>query len=395
MSTYHQGVCMFAANHDSTSFNRPCSAFPSGNAGHHGEADSARREGSAPKAFKSTQSLPVFLDRLIFSRTGPIKGFYCRMPETVAYNLDADLLHNRKYMGTYFPRSFGESRDIFSKLIRQDMLADTLDRKPVLRILDIGSGTGGNLCGLLLTLEDKGYKGRVEVVSADGNEIALGFQKHIVDALQQQGLSFSLVYRQVHTTFAGNQALFCKQLQRVMDNGYFDFIMAWKTICEYYKHVEYNDGNMLYTGFLDTVADRLTPTGLCVLLDVCTPGFNMGSWIPIRMASEIRRHIQDNGSRLGIVSPISCALWGETCKAENCFKKRVLTVSYSWSLGAVTNVCYYVFAPKPHVRRFISQEMIHDAYGISPARNGKVCRQGELIESVGQAYSTYPNAFVY
>lgn len=319
------------------------------------------------------------------------------MPKKVAYNLDADLLHNRKYVGTYFPRSFAESKGIFSKLVRPNMLADSLSQKPVLRILDVGSGTGGNLCGLLLALEDKGYKGRVEVISVDGNEIALRFQRHIVEAVVREGLSFSLDYRQVNAIFSGDQTLFCKQLRMVMGEGCFDVIMAWKTICEYYKPVAYNDNNrnMLYTGFLDTVADRLTPKGLCVLLDVCTIGVNMRSWIPIRMASEIRQHIQDKDSCLGIVSPLSCALWGESCDAKKCFKKRVMKVSYSRSQCTISNVCYYVLARKPYAQTFIIPEMIHEAYGITPGSPRKVCRQGELVEDVGQVYSTYPNAFIY
>lgn len=57
--------------------------------------------------------LPEFLDRFIFSQSGPIRGEYNPMPAAVRYNLEADLDHNRKYVGTYFPRSFGESKEIF------------------------------------------------------------------------------------------------------------------------------------------------------------------------------------------------------------------------------------------------------------------------------------------
>jgi SAM-dependent methyltransferase len=317
------------------------------------------------------------------------------MPHEVAYNLDADLEHNRKYIGTYFPRSFGESRGIFSRLIRPDMVTGTVHAKPVLRILDIGSGTGGNLCGLLLTLDSKGYPGRVEVISVDGNAIALDLQGHIIQAVKNRGLSFSLAYKQIHTVFDTNQTLFCKQLRTVMGDGDFDVIMAWKTICEYYKHVKRGDKSRFYTGFLDTIAHRLTPKGICVLLDVCTPGFTMESWIPIQMASEIRQHIQQGGSSLGIVSPISCALWGTTCTATNCFKEREITIAYSRGQRTVSKVCYYVFAPRPHAQTFITRDMLHNAYAVSPVREGKVCCQGNLIESVGETYSTYPNAFIY
>ena len=340
--------------------------------------------------------LPEFLDAFIYSKTGSIQGVYDPMPVAVQYNLDGDLDHNRKYIGTYFPRSFGESREIFSKVVNDDLFADSSSRRSSLRILDIGSGTGGNLCGLLLTLQDKGFTGRVEVVSVDGNDIALDHQRRIIDAIDTKGLSFSLTYTQMSRKFSGDRSVFAAQLQEVMGTGNFDIIMAWKTICEYYKQVSYGDGNNLYATFLDTVSDRLTPRGLCVLLDVCTLGMNMRTWIPIRMADEIRQHIQDSDSCLGIVSPMCCALWGDTCSAGQCYKQRIMTVSHSQKFRDRSKVCYYVFARKSHAETFLKPDMIHEAYGISPARQGKVCKQGCLEEEVGMvAYTTYPNAFVY
>jgi SAM-dependent methyltransferase len=339
-------------------------------------------------------SLPVGLDKFIFSPTGSLKGRYLPRSLDVSYNLDADQEHNRIYLGTYFPRSFAESQDIFSKLISPDLFSSSFGQKSLLHVLDIGSGTGGNLCGLLLALQAQGYRGRVVVTSVDGNARAMDSQEKIIRFFRQQGLSLSVTFKKM--VFSGQQEVFEDQLRNVMGTDHdYDIIMAWKTISEYYKHTPATGCHMLYAGFLNAVADRLTPKGVCVLLDVCTRGMNMGPWIPVRMANEVRHYIQDADSCLGIVSPVSCALWGDRCTAQNCFKQRIFFVSHSQKTYDRSKVCYYVFARKPYARSFIKAEMVHDAYGISPASEGKVCTQGSLMENVGVDYATYPDAFMY
>lgn len=60
----------------------------------------------------------------------------------VQYNLQNDEEKNKKYLGTYFPRSFKESYTIF-----EDIFTVLIDygffQNDTLNILDFGSGTGG------------------------------------------------------------------------------------------------------------------------------------------------------------------------------------------------------------------------------------------------------------
>jgi hypothetical protein len=81
---------------------------------------------------------------------------------------DATPERNLVYLGTYFPRSVIESWNIWSELLRVPAIDAAFRQKDVLRVLDLGSGTGGAIVGLLLALHEWNYTGApVEVVPVD------------------------------------------------------------------------------------------------------------------------------------------------------------------------------------------------------------------------------------
>ncbi len=89
--------------------------------------------------------LPKYIDNFIFNE---LKGYY-EVGQNVDNNLHNDENANKRYIGTYFPRSLIESFSIFFELYQNTIIKQNLDNKPTLKILDIGTGTGGNILGLM------------------------------------------------------------------------------------------------------------------------------------------------------------------------------------------------------------------------------------------------------
>ena len=94
-------------------------------------------------------------------------------------NLHNDEKENQGYLGTYFIRSYIESYHIFRHNINTLMKHGYLNNDKI-RILCLGSGTGGDLFGLLHVLEEIITKPiTIEVISVDGNSIAINLQENI------------------------------------------------------------------------------------------------------------------------------------------------------------------------------------------------------------------------
>lgn len=106
-----------------------------------------------------------------------LEAEYCLDPLGVSSNIDNDEEKNKKYLGTYFPRSFVEAYRIYDNIFLNELILNEFNKKYELNILDIGSGTGGNLIGLLNVLVKKLNNKHFKIHSFDGNKIALLYQK--------------------------------------------------------------------------------------------------------------------------------------------------------------------------------------------------------------------------
>jgi len=117
------------------------------------------------------------LEKYIFDELGAV---YQIDPENVSCNLANDREANLNYLGTYFPRSFVESYNIYTNLFSNGCIKRAFLERETINILDIGSGTGGNLIGLLQVLNDTYRDKNIGIYSIDGNDIALEYQRRFI-----------------------------------------------------------------------------------------------------------------------------------------------------------------------------------------------------------------------
>ena len=115
--------------------------------------DSQKDEDSSISSEISTHvTLPSYLDNLIFGE------FFGASYQPDHQHYEFNLNHTEEelliYLGTYFPRSFGESLCIFTPIIKSKVINSELSSKDCINILDIGCGSGGEILGLLHVLED-------------------------------------------------------------------------------------------------------------------------------------------------------------------------------------------------------------------------------------------------
>ena len=125
--------------------------------------------------------LPNWLDDLLFKN---LKAKYC--PSYVDMtNIDDDRDKTLNYLGTYFPRSYSEAYCIFDSFFIN--FGNSYASKEELSIFDFGSGTGGEIFGLLVVLNEQCPKlKKIRIVALDGNKEALLLYEEILDVFRSR-----------------------------------------------------------------------------------------------------------------------------------------------------------------------------------------------------------------
>jgi hypothetical protein len=175
------------------------------------------------------KDLPEWLKKYIYvdKEAGNVPDF-----QKAQLNIDANKQDAIDYFGTYFPRSYAESYCIFNNLFTVKKYSSILSQNEKISILSFGSGSGGDIIGLL-----------EEIV----NRYKICFEDILIPIQSDKDISF-----------------FCKKITES-----FDFITSFKLINElYHSNILENDCYELLTSDLSV---KLKETGLFLLLDVNIP----------------------------------------------------------------------------------------------------------------------------
>lgn len=257
------------------------------------------------------KNLPDWLHDFIYNDMG---GSY--EPDKAAFqnNLFSDEEKNRKYLGTYFPRSFAESYCIFCNLFDNAAYVESIKDRDSFSILTFGCGTGGDLMGLLEAIAEKlPWIKNIEMTAYDGNFNAIAMMKKIVDHPHNQGrFHIHPDYAPVPMESSEDFELFC----RAIDKPY-DFIMSFKMVNELYRHKILP--TKPYQHLLEALTPKLTGTGVMLLLDV--PLKEKGVNLPLLLTYGMREFLRAHGEFEAMV-PVPCHVKSRDCN-ERCYLRAV------------------------------------------------------------------------
>jgi SAM-dependent methyltransferase len=205
-----------------------------------------------------------YLERFIFDE---LKAQYDPDPIAALHNLDNNEQQSQRYLGTYFPRSFVESYNIFYRLFNQEEIYKNFIGKKKINILNIGSGSGGDLFGLIEAMKDFFPLETImtNIISIDGNVNAVSYQKKIYEQLYQNSNNHLSVMEQKFEDRYDFEEKISKILRN--SNEQFDIILTFKFISEFYNR-DYELNRGLYHSFIKQSYDYLTPEGMLIIEDV-------------------------------------------------------------------------------------------------------------------------------
>ena len=347
-------------------------------------------ESSAPVG-QVVARLPAELNTAL----GQLGAVHRPNPNEVVMGLDANDERNRAYLGTYFPRTVLESATILSELLAIPAVRRAVELRRTVRVLDIGSGTGGAFVGAMLALTSLEQPPRkVLVDSIDGNDNTLSWQTRLVDCWQRttatnlvvrpRGIDFGTTI----TEFSGRFGEFSAREQERQSR--FDLVLLWKVLSEFYNaNPALAIGTVLTA--LDLIAPLVAPKGLCLIADL-TSKYQDREFFPYILNREANEYHAGAQSPLATVCPIPCSLAAGTCRARACYTQRRFQVSHALSRQEESKICYRAFAPRPFAEEIVKSFPKAAAHRVNEARRAVACASGKLREVQGDLPSGF-NAF--
>lgn len=289
---------------------------------------------------------------------------------------------------------------IFSELLCNDNIKN-LFKKNEINILDIGSGTGGNLLGLLWSMKNS-YENfehkNIYIVSIDGNDEALNIQKKLIEKFFSNNVTF---HSEKHIV---NKKNMYRELNFLLNrsNLKFDVIMSVKFINEVYRK-EYSINRGMYKLLTEIVSNYLNNDGLFILADVTDRIMdNDFLFLPKIMNMEIFNYLNNTNAKLRAIIPLSCAFWygGCTARDQNCFTQRKFQIRFNCvnnynnrkmtHQNEITKLTYKVFAHKTTTEMILDQIDKKTRYNIA---EGKACIEGKYNYKCSLSNNAYADAF--
>lgn len=278
------------------------------------------------------------LERIIFEEMG---AKYLPQPESATSNLENTESDNLKYLGTYFPRSFVESFHIYDNIFNNQLIFDSLNSKSKIRILDIGSGTGGSIIGLINLIDLRFEKKEIIIYSIDGNQDALNIQKSLFKK-RKEYLQLNNKYKLKIFPFKfETKANFQSIMNDLEINKKFDLIQTFKFINEFYNR-DYEESKGFYEQFLKFGENLLVNDGLLIIEDL-TYYISPYAYLPAIMNNECKNYFRTELTDLVYILPKCCALWHIDCQIRRCFSKLIYEIKHREANSDISKINYKLF----------------------------------------------------
>lgn len=325
---------------------------------------------------KTDTRLPAYIDDFIFNH---LNAIYAPDFQRFEYNLDLTGEEIRKYLGTYFPRSYAESFCIFDNIFQNRVYQETITNKQSLNILSVGCGTGGDIIGLITAIEKHFFAvSEINIWAIDGNKEALAILEQIIDKAKVQS-SKKITLKTIESVVNSISDFIFEN----PPNSKSDFILSFKFVCEI---IAMGKGRFdySYSDFVIKFLPMLSSNGLCVLLDVTTkPKHN--TYNPILMNKQVNQALRTL-NEFKTLLPTPCSVYSDKCLCD-CFQQKTFTITHSKHSNDKSRVSYRILLPIELKEKF--NFMVNDIKQL--INNEKACPFTENGEKTMDAYLLQSN----
>ena len=214
--------------------------------------------------------LPNWLDSLLFN---DLSASYCRQNKDMLV-LEWNNDEIKKYLGTYFPRSYAESFCIFSKFLYKEK--HVYESCQELSIFDFGCGTGGELVGFIMAVTKQlpNIK-KITIRALDGNSYALRCLEYILEKAAKV-LCLDIESNLIPVIIDDFYDM--EVVEQIITQSY-DFVISFKAICEFVTKQQFEQQNP-YEHIINVFLPKLSSQGVICLADITSFNAVSQDWLP-------------------------------------------------------------------------------------------------------------------
>lgn len=301
--------------------------------------------------------IPKWLDKILFD---DFEAVYEPRPMEVVYNPDQSYEFVKLYLGTYFPRSYAEAYNIATSLMKNEKYKHSLSDLQVINILDFCCGTGGEIIGLLVALEENlpNLK-QVSINAYDANPDAIRFLYHLSNLIKEVS-EFRLKID------INPQCIFIASEQEIQDvikmsNVQYHFIMSFKAINEFVQHKTFNEN--AYELIARYFSPLLQSNGVFIIADVTTKGCNESLFYPQIMNNGINSFLKSSQQYKSIV-PNTCYHYEDQC--SGCYMQDTFYVTHRKKNNDISKITYRIICNKSFAQTIMLENMPQICRAINP-----------------------------
>lgn len=183
----------------------------------------------------------------------------------------------KKYLGTYFPRSYAESFCIFSIFFSKEK--NVYENCQELSIFDFGCGTGGELIGFIMAVTKQlpNIK-KFKIRALDGNTYALRLLECI---LEKTAKVLCLDIESNLMPVIIDDFYDMQVVEQIITQSY-DFVISFKAICEFVTKQQFEQQNP-YEHIINVFMSKLSSKGIICLADITSFNEVSQDWLPVML----------------------------------------------------------------------------------------------------------------
>lgn len=278
--------------------------------------------------------LPQWLDEIIYET---FEAVFEPRPFNVVYNPNQPYDFVKLYLGTYFPRSFAEACCIVERLLNNTKYAETLHEFEEINIFDFCCGTGGEIFGMIYTLQSRlpNLK-RINIDAVDANPDSVRFLYHLTEEIQKGDDITVEIFINAQCFFVGSDQDLVELINSF--NKRYHFILSFKALNEFVQSKTFPKENIYYK-IAENFLPLLSPVGIFLLSDVTTKLQNSTLFYPELMNKGLNSFVQSTPDYKSII-PHACYHKEHNC--NGCYMQEIFTVSHSKKKSDTTKIAYRI-----------------------------------------------------
>ena len=262
-------------------------------------------------------SLPSWVEAFLFDS---LKAKY--EPDWLRFsdNLDLSDEDQRKYLGTYFPRSFVELNSIFENLYQSSRFRTVYSNLDTIAILDICAGCGGDLLGTITAILQNSKRVKNLLITViEACESSINSLRYFIQECRKQYPYMTIECKCIRCHI---QVVNDILAQPINDYFPYDIILFNKAGSELFRQ----GIKTVYQDICSSLAPLLNLSGVLCILDITMKDEKTGIFYPQILNDQVNRFISEVGSFCSIL-PIACRFKELECNTP-CYTQQHFSVSH-------------------------------------------------------------------